>query len=230
MAVNVKEAIIEILKGIQAPEKLCQDNCYYFSRDIERILKESGYSCKTAKGISKMAIVFKDFDFVFKIPFRGMGVDDDYEEDDDDWYEFDNAMETEPGGAQWNYCALEVSLGEDAKRAGLSKYIPEVTFVAQVNNYYVYEQAKAEVLDELCDTRTQTREGRRQTETFCETNKVWCFNSLWIEDFVREYGEEEFLSLSKFLNEFEIDDLHDGNLGYIHGKPVIIDYASFRDY
>ena len=240
MAVNVKDAIIEILRGISAPENLTQENSHRFRATIEEQLNANGYTCTTAQGISKMAIVFKNFDFVLKIPFRGMECDcygDSYDEENDEremdeygFYSFENAEATEEGGACWNYCELELSIGSDAKAKGLGAYLPEVTFIEKINNYYVYEQAKASVLEELSTYKSLSRNSEKRTEEFCNSNRVWCFNTLWIENFIREYGEQEFLILNDFLNEYCVDDLHDGNLGYIDGKPVIIDYASYRDF
>ena len=142
----------------------------------------------------------------------------------------ENAEATEEGGECWNYCELELSIGADAKIKGLGAYLPEVIFIDKVNNYYVYEQAKAEVLEEATTYRSLSRNSRKRTEDFCDSNGAWCFNALWIEDFIRAYGEKEFLILNDFLNEYCVDDLHDGNLGYVNGKPVIIDYASYRDF
>lgn len=45
--------------------------------------------------------------------------------------------------------------------------------------------------------------------------------------FLHEYGTEEFYSLSDFCSEYRINDLHCGNVGYLNGHIVILDYAGY---
>ena len=45
--------------------------------------------------------------------------------------------------------------------------------------------------------------------------------------FLHECGKEEFYSLSDFCSEYEINDLHRGNVGYLDGHIVILDYAGY---
>ena len=46
-------------------------------------------------------------------------------------------------------------------------------------------------------------------------------------EFLREYGEEVFYNLSSFCEEWEVNDLHSGNVGYLDGHIVILDYAGY---
>lgn len=45
--------------------------------------------------------------------------------------------------------------------------------------------------------------------------------------FLHECGKEEFYSLSDFCSEYKINDLHRGNVGYLDGHIVILDYAGY---
>ena len=47
--------------------------------------------------------------------------------------------------------------------------------------------------------------------------------------FVHEYGETAFMELSSFLNEWNVNDIHLGNIGWICGKIVLIDYAGYHN-
>jgi len=46
--------------------------------------------------------------------------------------------------------------------------------------------------------------------------------------FVHEYGEVSYAELSSFLNEWCVNDLHCGNVGWIDGRLVLIDYAGYH--
>lgn len=47
-------------------------------------------------------------------------------------------------------------------------------------------------------------------------------------DFIYEYGEEAYQELTDFMYEYNINDLHTGNLADINGHYCIIDYAGFH--
>lgn len=46
-------------------------------------------------------------------------------------------------------------------------------------------------------------------------------------EFLRVYGKTFFDRFVKFLEDFEIDDLHCDNIGYIENNPVVLDYSGF---
>lgn len=48
-------------------------------------------------------------------------------------------------------------------------------------------------------------------------------------DFVREYGVEAYYTLTDFMYEEDINDLHGGNIGDIDGKMCFIDYSGFHE-
>ena len=64
----------------------------------------------------------------------------------------------------------------------------------------------------------------------CKELDAYCFNPLWIADFVEQYGKEEFRRLSLFLDEMSIGDLRDCNIGYLDGAPILFDYSGFRHW
>lgn len=47
--------------------------------------------------------------------------------------------------------------------------------------------------------------------------------------FVHEYGEEVYAELSSFLREWDVNDLHCGNVGWIGDRFVLIDYAGYHE-
>lgn len=49
-------------------------------------------------------------------------------------------------------------------------------------------------------------------------------------DFVREYGEDAYQSLTDFMYKENINDLHSGNVGNIDGSLVFIDFSGYHDH
>jgi hypothetical protein len=197
-------------------------------------------------GVSKGVLLFDNFDKVIKIPFTGRFREEDYddavsawdrgEEDVDepqweDFYEdFHSAatpQEIKEGiEAKWNYCELEVRLYQKAKMAGLEQYFAAERWIGNAGNIPIYAQEKVIPFD---DTHYDEERSKATTQR-CKELSLYCFNPTWIADFFEWYGEDEFIKLSTFLTENQITDLHDGNIGYIHGAPVMFDYSSYREY
>ena len=48
-------------------------------------------------------------------------------------------------------------------------------------------------------------------------------------EFVKEYGEEEYKRFTEFLKDFEINDLHVGNVALFENHLVISDFGSYDD-
>lgn len=48
----------------------------------------------------------------------------------------------------------------------------------------------------------------------------------WTQDIINLYGASYFRDFMKFTNEFHIRDLHEENIGYYQGKPIIFDWLS----
>ena len=54
--------------------------------------------------------------------------------------------------------------------------------------------------------------------------------SEWVMNLLYEYmGMEKFLKFLDYIEENRINDLHTGNIGSLNGKPVLFDYAGFRE-
>ena len=51
----------------------------------------------------------------------------------------------------------------------------------------------------------------------------------WAVDFIAYHGENDMEYLDSFLYEYGINDIHDGNVGYIGDRPVIFDYSGYYD-
>lgn len=54
--------------------------------------------------------------------------------------------------------------------------------------------------------------------------------SEWVMNLLYEYmGMEKFLKFLDYIEENRINDLHTGNIGSLDGRPVLFDYAGFRE-
>ena len=47
--------------------------------------------------------------------------------------------------------------------------------------------------------------------------------------FIKELGLDLFLQISNLLEEEEVNDMHGGNIGYMNGHLVIVDYAGYHE-
>ena len=91
------------------------------------------------------------------------------------------------------------------------------------NDYYYDEESDHYSEDES----KYTDEQRNSTKEKCKENKISNFNNLWLTDFIQYYGADMFVKFSQFIRNNNINDLHDGNIGYIGNRPVLIDYSGW---
>ena len=238
--VNISEILRELnrcdfsyLTSMNSGEKLIDP--------LPRSFRENYY---VEEGATKIVFVSKNENYVIKIPFCGQEPDDwgSYSCSDS---RYDNSFfdcgcpscyspfefAGEPNG--WDYCKAEVLLYEKAKEAHLEKHFVKTTLIGYVNNHPIYLQQKATIFNDLEMSENyhyKSEEQLNRSKTLCSTNDVRCFNATWIADFIEYYDEETFLTLAYHLENNYIDDLHRSNLGYINGRPVIVDYAGYNEW
>lgn len=179
-------------------------------------------------GATKLVFISKEDDFVIKIPFTGeyefgaWGEDGFYQ---DEFYEFTGAKE--PNG--WDYCLVEVLEFQLALEGGLDKFFLETYPIGYVHGHPIYAQRKATMFNRQESAKRYSHEYIKSLYKQCDSEHVACFNEYWIADFVSCYGMETFMKLAHHLDNNNICDLHGGNLGYVDGCPVIVDYAGYWD-
>lgn len=192
------------------------------------------------QGISKGVILLKGCEWVLKIPFEGRYCESDFEDAYAGWEEADDPNLPEPHEAdffdpfqfatmpddtedRWNYCELECRLYQAAIEQDVARYFAEEYYLGKIKNHPVYYQKRV-----TFSQKEYSKERTRSTSERCRELEVPCFDAEWITDFFDAYGEEEFIRLSNFLSDYGIYDLHSGNLGYLNGLPIILDYASYE--
>jgi len=196
-------------------------------------------------GISKLVILIKGEDKVIKIPYSMLFDEESYNDDCSYWDSGENENAEEPfpedylqkffcacsdeieTSNEWDYCALECAIYKQAEAEDLAQYFAKEELYAMIKDYPVYVQQRVVPMD--CDRLSRLSECD-STRKRCTQLNVKCFNDLWISDFFNYYGESEFVRLSQFLEKHHIYDLHEGNLGYYCGAPILLDYSDFNEW
>lgn len=208
-------------------DELTSEN--YFDKVIKRMdskILPKSYDA----GATKLVLTPPEEDFVIKIPFTGTEID---EEENFLYYPFEGA--NEPEG--WDYCEAELICFNDALSEGVENYFLPIEFIGFVQGHPIYIQKKAKTLndtkiycmEELAKDSKEYKNAQSIRELCGELN-VYCFNAIWLFDFVSYFGKEALKLLDTFLEDYCISDLHSQNIGYtLDGVPVIIDYGDYND-
>ena len=228
--------ILKLFEKTEFPEFLGEDNA-------EEFIKNKTHFPETFKftwnmGASKLVILPNDVDFVIKIPFngqyRGHGIDCETGEitSEGGWEHFTSEEYYSPEGMEFdgNYCGREVDISNLAWEEDLDECFALTECIGKCNEYYIYKQTKATcILSDIEDEKRDslTNEKKESIRSKCRELNVYCFNLLWINDFLSFFGEEILKQLSDFLEAHNINDLHNSNIGYIGNRPVLIDYSGF---
>lgn len=183
-------------------------------------------------GATKAVIIPKNYSYVIKIPLNGQWIEKYNEdlEDYEDEYEFQYFHGGDNGENNWDYCAREVEIYEEAKCSGMSKYFAETKYWKSTHgNYPMYLQEKCQMNS---NTRPSQKSMEKAQEVFLNDNNIvdWEF---WIASFIDFYGLAAYNEFIKWLNSDEIDglinDLTDRNLGFrcSDNAPVVVDYSGY---
>jgi hypothetical protein len=229
-----------------------------FRGDITEPLKQSNKLPKWTydSGATKLVLIFSGMDTVVKIPFTGTSedcyTDGDWNatcpRDNDlpkntycsccgycsydgcprrgkyEYWDFDGANANEG----WDYCEAEVRYYDNAKESCIEDYFAKTWLIGTVHGHPIYAQARAEMFEGSTSTREYPKEKAKTVSDYCHDMNYHCFNDWWLADFVDFFGMEALDKLQNFLENEGIEDLHDGNIGYVAGVPVLIDYAGYN--
>lgn len=193
---------------------------------VQESLEEEENFIETATGASKVVAIYRGVPYVVKIPAIGEYRDDEEIEDEyvDKFYSF-------TGGAaerSWDYCAAEADIYREAVEAGFERYFAKTFFWKNTEGGYpLYIQERVNT-----GAWNYIEEPSAASKTIAESYDRFCYKIRdidWVASFIDFFGEFEFLRLSNFLEEHELNDFHSGNLGYRlgTGEPIIFDYAGF---
>lgn len=127
------------------------------------------------------------------------------------------------------YCDHEVDIYEMAENEQLGYYFAEITYLDTIfgKDFYIQEKAIPFKVAQHGITKIEDKEEAETSQLYeyCIADDI---PFEWLYDFVSWNGYEEGVRLLDFLCDNEIDDLHDGNLGYINDRPVLYDFCGFE--
>lgn len=169
-------------------------------------------------GVSKFVFLFPDTDFVIKLPFNG-------EHYGDEFCEFCNGWD-----CSWDYCKTEEELYKLAEAAGVEECFAKTVAIGEIDNFTIYSQERAVIWGDIHDDEDYDEEKIKSTKEKCYSHnrRYYCFHEYWLSDCLDYYGDVIFEKFMNFIEDNGIDDLHSNNLGYINGRPVVVDYAGFE--
>lgn len=176
---------------------------------ISHVISEHG--CQLGRGATKYCIIIPDNDFVIKFA--------EYPEDRD-------------------YAGDELEAYEKAEKFGVQKILPRTWFFCESSNgWKFYAQEK---VDSAYDgmSRKQRNKMQKATKTASDKTVMKIRNSCfyghveyhWVAMATSYYGKNFMKSFEQWTHECKVNDLHDGNIGFLRGKPVILDFSGYNNY
>ena len=207
---------------LDVPNCFGSDEENYTSEEIETIMDECDKNVECRYGASKFVMLFDGSNKVVKIPMNGSwsyNYNDNADYDDPVWEPFATA----------DYCALEALIYEAAVEAGLEMFFASTVEAGRTSKgcgvpYYISERVNTGYdYDYEYEPSDDSKKKAREMTNRGSVSIDFVAAAL---DFYGEVLVKEFLD---FVREWEINDLHDDNIGYRNdGSPVLLDYSGFR--
>ena len=174
-------------------------------------------------GASKGVLIFKQLGFVIKIPFVGTIEPDEYSEEEF-LQEFYGA---EGRDSCWDYCSVEKERYEFAEIEGIEMCLAQTKFLTTIQDHPIYMQEYATMYN-YGGSSCHSDADKNTVKQICSDKHYDCFHEEWLSDVFSFFGEKIFYKLLSWIDEYEVNDLHANNLGYIQGRPVLVDYSGWN--
>ena len=182
-----------------------------------------------ASGVSKVAIIPKEKNYVIKIPYYGK-------------YRKNNGIKCfDPYfssiSKSGDYCKSEEIIYNKAKANGLDTFFAEIEQIGKIKSIPIYVQRKAVIFEDVYYPEDDEEENLNEREVSIFKTITTKYSDLvedeylpisWMKDFIFSYGELAFDKLYNFLSDNNIQDLHSENIGYICERPVLVDFSGFE--
>ena len=220
-----KEDLDEILEALSYGTFDENDEADFYSIVVQPFSEKYKKPFDYATGATKGVLIFEQLGFVIKIPFCRNSEDCEYNSTYGE-YEccYFTGADTDNG---WDYCEAEANKYERAEEEGLAQCFAKTKKIGNIDGYPIYMQELADIYKSIDYQSSHTEEDSRQVSSICNSNNFYMFNIEWLSDAFHYYGEKMFHKLLEFIRTVGINDLHDGNIGYIGNRPVLVDYSSF---
>ena len=136
--------------------------------------------------------------------------------------------------SEWDYCETESRVYNASIDHNIDTCLAKTWCIGNIDGYPIYAQEKA-VMFTSYEARDTIRSHKSTKEMNELRQKLWNSEEYqtelpcteWCLDFINFYGEEKLKTLSGFLSKYNLHDFHDGNIGYIGMRPVLVDYSSW---
>lgn len=220
-----KEELDEILEALSYGTFDEIDEAEFYPVVVQPFSEKYKKPFDYATGATKGVLIFEQLGFVIKIPFC-RNTEDCYYNSAYGEYEccYFTGADTDNG---WDYCEAEADKYERAETEGLAQCFAKTEKIGDIDGYPIYMQELADIYKSIDYQSSHTEEDSRQVSSICNSNNFYMFNIEWLSDAFHYYGEKVFHKLLEFIRTVGINDLHDGNIGYIGNRPVLVDYSSF---
>ena len=183
---------------------------------VRRKIRESDFpSVSVSDGATKICLIFKDYPFVVKWSI----------EDCEDAF-------------------IEAQIYADAVANNIQQFFPATGFLFEHNGVKFILQEKVDncVYDGFFNKQDRDRVEAivktvsdriiRKVQRTClkasPKNKRTLDNT-WVAMAISLYGKKTCKSLCEFIIKHKINDLHDANVGYKNGRPVILDFSGYAN-
>ena len=238
---SVKQQILDVLEYCKLDDFLTEDNVENLIFDYlpEKFLNSFNYD----NGATKLVLIPQGADYVIKIPFDGSCssyTSYSYSSKRNSFGYYDRHYtghmtydESQPFkgaiyGGGWDYCYVEAVIYKKAEKAHIEKAFAKTQFIGEVAGHPIYMQQRVDPFYRHIIDKDESSSDTSSTAYICKKHNYSRFNLVWQTDVINYYGEAFFHRLMNFIKEEEINDLHRGNLGYLNGRPVLLDYSGFR--
>lgn len=231
--------LADVLERVQETEEFqeavdCLSNEYYFyggndyyedgdtsvfnPEALNRFIAH--YSGMWENGASKVCLCFPDY--VLKTSFVAEVVHNDYNNETKEWEQEFRSLE------DVDYCEVEYKVYQAAKKKGLEKFFAE-TMRIEDSPVYIQE-AYEESLDDSWDSSI-SEEIRARVVNIQSDDPLYQLSLRVSEEtlmvLINQNSEEDLIALGGFLDRFDINDLHEGNSGWFHGRLKFIDFCGY---
>lgn len=149
---------------------------------------------------------------------------------------WDFVLKMERDNRQTDYCALEAYHYDMAKKYNVQRILLPIEKIASFENgIKVYRQTKYSTgwYDREYRDKTMSKKAFISMQDSKQFRKI--MDSIhdqisyeWVARIIQLYGKKFMLSFEQWLNEYEINDLHTGNIGMLNNRPILLDYAGYR--
>lgn len=207
--------------------------------DFDWLYKNKGITSvfNIKAGATKVALIPLDSDtnYIYKIPILGMYdayfINEESGERIEEEYESFSRFDPERHN---DFCAIEVDRSEDICKYGYGDLIAKEYYYGRVCDIPIYIQEKAIIYLDIYDgdtlrTQEEVTSVKNVTSSFFNFDEYFSLiPDRWIADLINIIGVEKTIEFFDFLIDVDYNnDLHLGNIGYIKGKPVLVDYSGF---